>query len=228
MHESCYCKFITILNTHFLYSCICLSFTIQLTLPFTLLWPFQALPLFLDRMFHPVVAVILSVTFVLAFGEVLVWCSNITFPHQIVWLMVDVYHQVIPQAICTRYGLAVGANFVWLVRILMVLCYPIAYPIGKVYQQIHLIQFKILFCFMSWFPWVIYTACDELGYRVIFFLTLFLKIPVTGMRDVWPHISPHNYSLCLFSLLVFLYLSKSWTFSWVYFTNHFELISTNL
>ncbi|AQK85716.1 Putative DUF21 domain-containing protein [Zea mays] len=68
----------------------------------------EALPIFLDRMFHPVVAVVLSVTFVLAFGE------------------------VIPQAICTRYGLAVGANFVWLVRILMVICYPISYPIGKV------------------------------------------------------------------------------------------------
>lgn len=40
--------------------------------------------------------------------------------------------KVIPQAICTRYGLAVGANFVWLVRILMIICYPIAYPIGKV------------------------------------------------------------------------------------------------
>ncbi|KAF2930649.1 DUF21 domain-containing protein At4g14240 [Oryza sativa Japonica Group] len=67
----------------------------------------EALPIFLDRIFHPVVAVILSVTFVLAFGE------------------------VIPQAICTRYGLAVGANFVWLVRILMIICYPISYPIGK-------------------------------------------------------------------------------------------------
>uniref|UniRef100_R7W9Z6 CNNM transmembrane domain-containing protein n=1 Tax=Aegilops tauschii TaxID=37682 RepID=R7W9Z6_AEGTA len=67
----------------------------------------EALPIFLDRIFHPVVAVVLSVTFVLAFGE------------------------VIPQAICTRYGLAVGANFVWLVRILMIMCYPIAYPIGK-------------------------------------------------------------------------------------------------
>ena len=40
--------------------------------------------------------------------------------------------QIIPQAICSRYGLAVGANFVWLVRILMIICYPISYPIGKV------------------------------------------------------------------------------------------------
>ncbi|KAK7285383.1 hypothetical protein RJT34_20152 [Clitoria ternatea] len=68
----------------------------------------EALPIYLDKIFHPFVAVVLSVTFVLAFGE------------------------VIPQAICTRYGLYVGANFVGLVRVLMIICYPIAYPIGKV------------------------------------------------------------------------------------------------
>ncbi|KAL5155041.1 putative DUF21 domain-containing protein [Glycine soja] len=67
----------------------------------------EALPIYLDKIFHPFVAVVLSVTFVLAFGE------------------------VIPQAICTRYGLYVGANFVGLVRVLMIICYPIAYPIGK-------------------------------------------------------------------------------------------------
>ncbi|XP_017253978.1 DUF21 domain-containing protein At4g14240 isoform X2 [Daucus carota subsp. sativus] len=72
----------------------------------------EALPIYLDRIFHPVVAVLLSVTFVLVFGE------------------------IIPQAICTRYGLAVGANFVWLVRSLMFICYPIAYPIGKVLDAV--------------------------------------------------------------------------------------------
>lgn len=68
----------------------------------------EALPIYLDKLFNQYLAIILSVTFVLAFGE------------------------VIPQAICTRYGLAVGANFAGLVRILMIICYPIAYPIGKV------------------------------------------------------------------------------------------------
>ncbi|OAY55855.1 DUF21 domain-containing protein At4g14240 [Manihot esculenta] len=68
----------------------------------------EALPLYLDKLFNQYVAIILSVTFVLFFGE------------------------VIPQAICSRYGLAVGANLVWLVRILMIICYPIAYPIGKI------------------------------------------------------------------------------------------------
>ncbi|XAR57186.1 hypothetical protein NMG60_11025239 [Bertholletia excelsa] len=68
----------------------------------------EALPIYLDKLVNQFLAILLSVTFVLAFGE------------------------VIPQAICTRYGLAVGANFVWLVRILMIICYPIAYPIGKI------------------------------------------------------------------------------------------------
>uniref|UniRef100_A0A0D6R9I1 CNNM transmembrane domain-containing protein n=1 Tax=Araucaria cunninghamii TaxID=56994 RepID=A0A0D6R9I1_ARACU len=68
----------------------------------------EALPIYLDKIFSTVVSVILSVTFVLAFGE------------------------VIPQATCAQYGLAIGANCVWLVRILMVICYPIAYPVGKV------------------------------------------------------------------------------------------------
>ena len=52
-------------------------------------------------------------------------------------------NQVIPQAICTRYGLAVGASFVWLVRIVMFIAYPIAYPIGKVNQQSHFTQYPL-------------------------------------------------------------------------------------
>ncbi|XP_062075129.1 DUF21 domain-containing protein At4g14230-like [Humulus lupulus] len=72
------------------------------------LYIYRALPIYLDKMFNQYVAIILSVIFVLFFGE------------------------VIPQAICTRYGLAVGSNFVWLVRILMIICYPISYPIGKI------------------------------------------------------------------------------------------------
>lgn len=72
----------------------------------------EALPIYLDKIFHPFVAVLLSVTFVLVFGE------------------------IIPQAICSRYGLAVGANFIWLVRILMIICYPISYPVGKVLDAV--------------------------------------------------------------------------------------------
>lgn len=37
----------------------------------------QALPIYLDKIFHPVVAVLLSVTFVLAFGEVQYFSNQI-------------------------------------------------------------------------------------------------------------------------------------------------------
>ncbi|XVE86150.1 hypothetical protein DITRI_Ditri18aG0012900 [Diplodiscus trichospermus] len=67
----------------------------------------EALSIYMDKLFNQYLAIMLSVTIVLAFGE------------------------VIPQAICTRYGPAVGANFAGLVWILMIICYPIAYPIGK-------------------------------------------------------------------------------------------------
>ncbi|EFJ05730.1 hypothetical protein SELMODRAFT_431347 [Selaginella moellendorffii] len=87
------------------------SFLLPLLLRITPLFPAAifpvALPIFLDKMFDPVTAVTLSITFVLAFGEVL------------------------PQAICARYGLAIGANLVWLVKVVMVVCYPMSYPVGK-------------------------------------------------------------------------------------------------
>ncbi|KAH7372541.1 hypothetical protein KP509_17G008700 [Ceratopteris richardii] len=67
----------------------------------------EALPIFLDEIFDLVVAIILSVSFVLLFGE------------------------IIPQAICSRYGLTVGANLIWLVKILMIICSPVSFPFGK-------------------------------------------------------------------------------------------------
>ena len=114
----------------------------------------QALPIFLNDMFNEFVAVLLSVTFVLAFGEVylyvldlfclsqqkrldeIVECASNSSGFAVVQtsLRVDAccYWQVIPQAVCSRHGLAVGANFVGLVKILMLICWPVSYPVGKV------------------------------------------------------------------------------------------------
>jgi len=67
----------------------------------------EALPLFLDRLVGPVFAILLSVTLVLLFGE------------------------IIPQAVCTRYGLAIGAYLSPLVWVLIILFFPIGYPLSK-------------------------------------------------------------------------------------------------
>ncbi|KAL2906537.1 hypothetical protein RDABS01_005247, partial [Bienertia sinuspersici] len=39
--------------------------------------------------------------------------------------------EIIPQAVCSRYGLAIGAAVAPLVRVLVWICFPVAYPISK-------------------------------------------------------------------------------------------------
>lgn len=68
----------------------------------------EALPVLLDDIVSPMSAVLISVTVVLLFGE------------------------IIPQSLCKSFGLKVGATTAPLVQVLLVVCYPIAWPIGKV------------------------------------------------------------------------------------------------
>ncbi|XP_056696940.1 DUF21 domain-containing protein At2g14520 [Spinacia oleracea] len=70
----------------------------------------EALPIFLDSLITAWGAVLLSVTLILLFGE------------------------IIPQAVCSRYGLAIGAAVAPLVRVLVWISFPVAYPISKVTQ----------------------------------------------------------------------------------------------
>ncbi|RUS77967.1 hypothetical protein EGW08_014276 [Elysia chlorotica] len=67
----------------------------------------EAMPIFLDHVSNPVIAIIVSVTAVLIFGE------------------------VVPQAVCTRYGLAIGAYLAPLVYFMMGAFFIIAYPFSK-------------------------------------------------------------------------------------------------
>lgn len=67
----------------------------------------ESMPIFMDRISSPVIAICVSVTAVLFFGE------------------------VVPQALCTRYGLAIGSSLAPLVRVLMVLLFVVAWPISK-------------------------------------------------------------------------------------------------
>lgn len=72
----------------------------------------EALPLVLDRLTDPISAVLLSVTVVLIFGE------------------------IIPQAACSAYGLEIGAHSALFVRMLMFLTAPLAAPIAWVLDRV--------------------------------------------------------------------------------------------
>lgn len=67
----------------------------------------EAMPIFLDHVSNPIIAIIVSVTAVLIFGE------------------------VVPQAVCTRYGLAIGAYLAPMVYFLMGAFFIVAYPFSK-------------------------------------------------------------------------------------------------
>ncbi|XP_047322259.1 DUF21 domain-containing protein At5g52790-like isoform X2 [Impatiens glandulifera] len=67
----------------------------------------EALPIFIDSLLPAWGAILISVTLILTFGE------------------------IIPQAICSRYGLSVGAKISPVVRLLVIIFFPISYPISK-------------------------------------------------------------------------------------------------
>jgi len=67
-----------------------------------------SLPIFLDRLLNAAASILISITGILIFGEIL------------------------PQAICARHGVAIGAFFAPLVRVLMFVLAPVAWPLAKI------------------------------------------------------------------------------------------------
>jgi len=116
----------------------------------------QTLPLVLDRLADPITAVLLSITVVLIFGApprpgLLVLAAlqppgsaaaarparpelSRALPERAggaARARAARAGEIIPQAVCTRYGLAVGAYSAWVVQALMVLTSPLSYPLAR-------------------------------------------------------------------------------------------------
>ncbi|ETO18887.1 hypothetical protein RFI_18358 [Reticulomyxa filosa] len=72
----------------------------------------ESLPIFLDQLVASWLAVIISVTFVLIFGEIL------------------------PQALLANDPVKAGYNFAWLVRLLQIIFFPVTYPLSLLLDKI--------------------------------------------------------------------------------------------
>lgn len=51
-------------------------------------------------------------------------------------LLIVVLGEIVPQAACSRHGLLIGANTLWLVKFFLVIMFPIAYPISLVLDSV--------------------------------------------------------------------------------------------
>lgn len=72
----------------------------------------SSMTIFLDELTSGFIAVIASTMSIVIFGE------------------------IIPQALCSRHGLAVGARTVWLTYLFMVVTFPLSFPISKILDKI--------------------------------------------------------------------------------------------
>ncbi len=43
-----------------------------------------------------------------------------------------IFGEIIPQAVCSRHGLAIGARTVWITRLFMLITFPVSFPISKI------------------------------------------------------------------------------------------------
>lgn len=60
-------------------------------------------------------------------------------------VLLVIFSEIIPQAVCSRHGLAIGAFFAWPVRILICILFIVAWPIAKILDKLLGSQHGVLY-----------------------------------------------------------------------------------
>ncbi|KAL5534765.1 hypothetical protein ACEPAG_1229 [Sanghuangporus baumii] len=96
----------------------------------------ESLPIFLDSAIGGgVAAVVISTALIVIFGYAFIGESTLSIISS-VQLYLTMFLRVIPQAVCARYGLLIGAKCAPLVLGLMYILAPIAYPTAKLLDYV--------------------------------------------------------------------------------------------
>ncbi|KAL6964169.1 hypothetical protein U1Q18_035227 [Sarracenia purpurea var. burkii] len=85
----------------------------------------------------------------------------------------SLHKQIIPQSVCSRYGLAIGAAVAPVVRVLVWICFPVAFPISKVILVwlFTAILFHLFSKIIGWSEQVIFlAACVLCDFQLLDFL----------------------------------------------------------